>query len=157
MKNIHLCKYWLLLEHSINFNIVWIFHTQSELMVLTCTCACLLLLILKLGKVVQSFYECNWGESFRTPVTAGNFKDTNPELFGWSFFLLLTITWNLSFFLKCWKLNTHLFIANFAIPITFGNFLIGHILPKYTLYFFLHIHVWVPMSYLLQLLPHYTN
>ena len=59
MKNIHLCKYCLLLEHSINFIIVWIFHTQSELMVLTCTCASLLFLILKLGNVVQIFFECN--------------------------------------------------------------------------------------------------
>ena len=48
MENIHLCKYWLLLSHSINFNIAYeIFHTQSELMVLICTCASLLFLILK--------------------------------------------------------------------------------------------------------------
>ena len=43
---------------------------------------------------------------------------------GWGIFgFLLTIRWYLPFFLKYWKLNTHLFFAKFAIPIKFGNFI----------------------------------
>lgn len=148
MKNIHLCKYWLLLEHSINFNIVLIFHTQSELMVLTCTCASLLFLILKLGKVVQSFFECNWEEGFRTPILLATSKIQIPNYSDKVFFcFLLTNTWKLSFFLTCWKFNTHLFIVNFAIPI---HFIIWYFIFWMATYYqilhciFLNIHVWVP-------------